>query len=669
MTFFPPLSTFDFAQFPNQLDDLLTRNQTQLHALLQQNGPWTWDNLMRPLEDMDDAIEQLWSPLAHLHAVMNTQALRTCYQACLPKISAYECALGHNKALYEAIKSIHRHHLNETQQKIITDTIRNFNLAGVSLSTSHQQRFEVIDARLSDLSNQFENNLLDAEQHYQLEITDKKRLTGLPAHALHAAHELALEKGVSGWLFTLAYPTYLAILTYAEDRALRETFHYAYSTRASDIGPTAKQFDNTPLIDEILALRHEKANLLGFPDYAAYSLATKMASSPEQVTDFLMDLTHRAYAQATDEFHALQQFATAHCGLETLEPWDIAYVSQKKKEVLYALTDETLRPYFPLPHVMQGMLQIIRTLYNITLIDITTDVDTWHPDVHCYRLEDEALMTRGYLYMDLFARPNKRGGAWMDSLQSRRKLSDDSIQLPVATLTCNFASPVASQPPTLSHDEVVTLFHEFGHCLHHLLTKVDDLSASGINGVEWDAVELPSQFFENWCWEKLPLQQLSSHVDTHESISDGLFNQLLTSKQFQSAMAIMRQVQLSLFDFRLHATYQPETPQFVSSVLTEVRQLTNIVPVASYNRFQQSFSHIFAGGYAAGYYSYLWAEVLSSDAFARFQEEGIFNPDTGRSFQQNILEAGGSRPAELSFRCFRGRAATIDALLQHHGIK
>ena len=669
MTLFPDASTLNLAQFPHQLDALLNMHSARIEALLQPNGPWTWGNLMGPLDEMDDALERIWSPLAHLHAVMNTSALRDCYQACLPKLSAYESAIGHNQALYKAIKTIDQDLLDETQRTILNDTLRDFDLAGVALPLHDQQRFKAISARLSDLSNHFENNILDAENDYQFALVDEARLTGLPPHALHAARDLAEENGLPGWVLTLAYPCYLAVITYADDRALRKTLHYAYSTRASDIGPSGGRFNNTAVIDDILALRHEKATLLGFPHYAARSLATKMAQSPQHVFDFLSDLSHRAHAQAEREFQALQTFAQTHCGLDALAPWDIAYVSQKKKQSEYALTDETLRPYFTLPRVMDGLFQIIHTLYGMTLNEVTDEINAWHPDVRCYRVQDSEHVIRGYLYLDLFARPHKRGGAWMDSCQGRRKRDNGEIQLPIATLTCNFASPVANKPPSLSHDEVVTLFHEFGHCLQHVLTQVDYLSASGINGVEWDAVELPSQFFENWCWERVPLQQLSAHVDTGEPLSDALFEQLLSSKQFQSAMTMMRQVELALFDFRLHEAYRPGANDVVHSVLTEVRQTTTIVPIAPYNRFQHSFSHIFGGGYAAGYYSYLWAEVLSSDAFARFQEEGIFNINTGRDFLHCILEVGGSRKAVQAYQCFRGRPATIDALLQHHGIR
>ncbi|MCC5016360.1 M3 family metallopeptidase [Legionella sp. 31fI33] len=664
----PQFTSLDPAGFVNRLDSLLQDNLQQITTLLaQKNAHYTWDNLMRPLEDIDDVLERFWSPLSHLHAVVNSKALRECYQACLPKLSAYEAAIGHNHDLYDAVKSLAKDQLDPVQQKIVEDTLRDFELAGVALSAEKKQRFEAIQTRLSELSNQFENNVLDATQAFSLHISDEKRVAGLPEHALHTAAELAAEKGLSGWMFNLEFPCYIAIITHADDRALRETFYEAYATRASEQGPQAGKFDNSHVMNEILALRHEKAQLLGFANYAELSLATKMAESPKQVIDFLTDLSIRAHHQAETELQALQAFAQKHHGLTKLEPWDITYISEKKRQAQYAISQEELRPYFSLAKVMEGLFTIINKLYGMKLEEVK-GVDIWHHDVKCYRVSDEKGLVRGYIYVDLFARQHKRGGAWMDSCQSRRKLADDSIQLPVATLTCNFAKPAGKKMATLSHDEVLTLFHEFGHCLHHVLTKVHYLSASGINGVEWDAVELPSQFFENWCWEQKALQLLTQHVDSGEHLPDELFEKLLAAKNFQSAMAMMRQLEFSLFDFRIHLEFSPRTPDFISKTLAEVRRQTTVVPIAPYNRFQHSFSHIFGGGYAAGYYSYKWAEVLSSDAFARFEEEGIFNTQAGHDFLHFILEAGGSKKAAEAYHGFRGRAATVDALLRHNGI-
>ena len=705
----PQFSHLDLTTFPSRLDTLLTENRNQIEKLVQQPH-FTWNNLIQPLEDMDDALEHLWSPLSHSHAVVNSPKLRKCYKACLPKLSAYESTIGQNNALYNAIKAIPQKELDATQQKIIQDMLKDFELSGVALSDAKKKRFEAIQTKLSELSNQFDNHVLDATQAYTLPITDEKRLQGLPQHALETARASAIEAkdtGVKG-ILTLEFPCYLAVVTYAEDRALRETLYYAYVTRASDQGPNAGQYDNSLLINEMLALRHEKAQLLGFANYAELSLATKMAPSPKHVIDFLEDLLHRSYPQAQREMDSLKQFAATEYGIHDVKPWDIAYLSEKMRQKFYSLSQEALRPYFPEDTVMAGVFTIIERLYGIRLIEVT-GVDTWHKDVRCYQLIDENQAPRGYLYVDLFARPNKRGGAWMDSQQSRRKRSDNSVQLPIATLTCNFAKPQGSAMATFSHDEVVTLFHELGHCLHHLLTRIDYLSASGINGVEWDAVELPSQFFENWCWEKPALalltryiysQQLGSRqgaseqvegvytqymtddestcntaenpsaksIKTNEPLPDGLYERLLASKNFQSAMVMIRQIEFSLFDFKLHYQFNP-SPNWTSQLLAEVRQEAAVVPIAPYNRFQHRFSHIFAGGYAAGDYSYKWAEVLSSDAYSRFEEEGIFNTQTGRDFLHAILEVGGAKKAGEAFVTFRGRDPKIDALLRHSGIE
>ncbi|MGQ3891727.1 M3 family metallopeptidase [Legionella sp. CNM-4043-24] len=663
----PQFHSLDTDAFVQHLDQLLETNLATIDRLLTQPD-YTWDNLMQAMDDMDDALERFWSPMSHLHAVVNSPELRACYQACLPKLSAYESAIGQNQALYDAVKSIDPATLNEAQKKIREDSLRGFELSGVALSDEKKKRFEAIQTQLAELSNRFENNVLDATQAFTWHITDAAGVSGLPEHALQTARELAAEKELSGWMLNLETPCYLAVMTYADDRALRERFYEAYVTRASDQGPFAGQFDNSELINELLALRHETANMLGFAQYADLSLATKMADTPSQVLDFLMDLARRASGQAMADRNRLDDFARTEYALDVLRPWDVAYVSEKMRQRYYQLSQEDLRPYFTQDKVMDGLFTIINRLYGIRL-EKMIGVDTWHPDVTCYRLLDEEDQERGFVYVDLFARQQKRGGAWMDSLQSRRRLPDGQVQLPIATLTCNFAKPATGGVATLSHDEVVTLFHEFGHCLHHLLTRVDYLGASGINGVEWDAVELPSQFFENWCWEFSALQLLSAHVETGEALPAGLYDKLLAAKNFQSAMGMMRQLEFSLFDFRIHHEYEAGKPNLVSDILSQVRQLTAVVPLVPYNRFQHSFSHIFAGGYGAGYYSYKWAEVLSSDAYARFEDEGIFNAQTGRDFLHAVLEVGGSRRAQDAFRAFRGRDAEVDALLRHNGIQ
>ena len=664
----PQFSHIDTERFKTHLEGMLKNHLEQVDLLIKNNHYYTWDNLMYPLEDLDDELERFWSPFSHLHSVMDSPVLRDCYDECLPLLSAYEAAMGQNHDLYMAIKSIDTHALNAAQKKLIADSLLGFELSGVALEPQHKKRFEEIQTRLDELSNQFEHNILDASQAFTIHITDPQRVAGIPEHALNTARELAEEKGLDGYIFTLEAPSYQAVITHAEDRALREEIYQAYVTRASDQGPNAGKFDNTANMNEILALRHEQAKLLGFNNYAELSLATKMADSTTQVMDFMNDLVKRAHHQAEGELAALKDFAASKWSFEPLQPWDISYLSEKRRQDLFTLSQEELRPYFPQPKVMQGLFDLVKILYGMTIQEIK-GVDVWHKDVQCYCVVDEHGQVRGYVYTDLFARPNKHSGAWMDSLQSRRKLDDGSIQLPIATLTCNFAKASANKPAMLSHDEVETLFHEFGHCLHHMLTQVDYLGGSGINGVEWDAVELPSQFFENWCWEKSALDVLTAHVDTQEPLPEALYERLIAAKNFQSAMATLRQMEFSLFDFRIHQEYQPNKASFVTEILADVRSKACIVPVVPYSRFQHSFSHIFGGGYAAGYYSYIWAEVLSSDAFSRFEEEGVLNPQTGHDFLHAILEVGGSKKAAEAYQDFRGRPATVDALLRHKGIQ
>lgn len=661
-----PISAIDPKQFPQQLDALLKANLAEIDRLLQKDKPFTWGNLMTSLDDLEDKLEQFWSPLEHLHAVVNNQSLRTCYKKCLPLLSQYGTAVGQNKALYNALSTLDTTKLDAAQKKILKDSLRNFTLAGVALSEDKKSRFEAIVTRLSELSNVFEMHLLDATQAFSYATEDIQKLSGLPQHALHTAKQEAEAKKMPGWLFTLETPAYLAVMTYADDRALRELFYQAYMTRASDTGPNAHQFDNGPVINEMLALRAEQAALLGFPDFASLSLATKMADSTKEVMDFLTDLTQRGSRQAHAEFQALVQFARNDLAYTEIAPWDLAYISEKYCQKLHKISQEALRAYFPLDRVLEGLFLIVKKLYGIRFEPLL-DAKLWHPDALGYQISDEDGATRGYVYCDLFARSDKRGGAWMGHFQSRRLLTDGTIQLPMATLTCNFTKPTGSIAQ-LTHEEVLVLFHEFGHCLQHLLTKVDYYSASGINGIEWDAVELASQIFENWCWDEEALTLLTRHVETKEALPKNVYKQLIASKNFQSAMALMRQMEFALFDFRIHAEYKKDEP-FIVDILQAVRQKTRVVPTAPFDRFQNGFSHIFAGGYEAGYYSYKWAEVLSADAFARFEDEGVFNAETGRDFLHTILEVGSAQTAKEAFRAFRGRDPAIDALLRHNGIR
>lgn len=664
-TALPMFHSIDVETFPTRLDELLNLHLSRIEQLTAQVHP-TWDSLIYPLEEMQNELEKFWSPLSHVHAVVNSPGLRTCYETCLPKLSAYESALGQNEALYDAVKRIDPVLLDDAQQKIISDQLRDFMLSGVALSPEHQKRFEAVSTRLSHLTNQFENHVLDAVQDFEYHVTDRMRLAGLPPYAIAKAEAMAKEKNLEGWVLGLDAPTYVAVLTYADDRALRETIYEAFVTRASDQGPSAGRFDNTPVMHEILTLRFEAARLLGFSNYATLSLATKMAESSHEVTTFLHDLIERTQEQAKAEFLDLTLWAQQTLQVKDIAPWDVTYLSEKKKEATFSISEEALRVYFPLPKVMSGLFSIIQELYGMSFEEVS-EIDRWHPDVSCYRLMDEHGDVRGYIYMDLFARPKKRGGAWMDSCQSRFKLANGDIQLPIATLTCNFAK--SGEIARLSHDELQTLFHEMGHCLQHVLTQVNYISGSGIHGVEWDAVELPSQFFENWCWEALPLQMLTAHAETNEPLPFEVFQQLVAAKNFQSAMALTRQLEFSLFDFRLHEEFNLNSDvEVISQILNDIRSRMAVVPVVPYNRFQHSFTHVFAGGYAAGYYSYIWAEVLSSDAFARFEEDGIFDAKAGRDFLHHILEVGGAKSAADAYVAFRGRMPTVDALLRQRGI-
>lgn len=643
--------------FNQNLNDMLNRHRQQIKRLTEQTDV-NWQNTMATLEDMDDELGQFWSPVSHLHSVVNNDKLREVYKEAIGAISQYSTEVGQNKALYETIKAIKPE--NPTQTKILADEQLAFELSGVALAKEKKARFAEIQNKLSQLSTQFETNLLDATQAWKKEINNSERLKGLPEHALNTAKSLGKDKG--NYILTLDYPCFSAVMSFCEDEALRREMHEAYVTRASELGPNANAFDNSDLINEILALKHEKSQLLGFENYAALSLAKKMAPSTQKVMEFLIELADKSKPQAEHEFKEVEDFAG-----KKLNAWDIAFYSEKLQQEKFSISQETLRPYFPQSKVLKGMFAIANKLYDIH-IEKKSNVSTWHPDVEYYELYNTDGSLKGGLYVDLYARENKRGGAWMDDCIPYRKLKDGQIQTPVAFLTCNFAPGSENEQAYLSHDEVITLFHEFGHCLHHLMTNIPYLSASGINGVEWDAVELPSQFFENFCWQKTALIPLSEHKQSKEKLPDDLFDKLYQAKNFQSAMAMMRQLEFALFDFIIHKDYLEEQPKDVLETLDQLRNKYSVLPQTNYNRFPNSFSHIFAGGYAAGYYSYKWAEVLSSDAFAKFEEHGIFDKSCGQDFLNEILARGSSRKALESFVAFRGREPKIDALLRHSGI-
>lgn len=642
----------------------------KINELLSQTT-FTWDNLIAPIEEVDDQLSKFWSPVSHMNSVVSNDELREAHDGCLPALSEFSTWVGQNSDLYNAYvqiqQSIEFTTLSQAQQKVIEHAVRDFQLSGVALDGDKKVRYAEIQSRLSDLASTFSNNVMDATLGWQKHITDKTLLAGLPESALGAAAQAAQQKELEGWLFTLDIPSYLPLMTYADNRDLREEMYRAYSTRASEQGPNAGEWDNSDIINETLSLRQEEAQLLGFANYAEYSLASKMANSTEQVNGFLQDLARRSQAQAQQDMAELKAYAQEHGGQSELQAWDIAYYAEKLKEQTYKISDEQLRPYFPQPKVVKGLFEVVKRLYGLTIKPVDK-VDTWHKDVSYYDIIDKDGELRGSFYLDLYARAKKRGGAWMDVCHTRRVKADGSLQAPVAYLTCNFNGPVGDKPALFTHDEVVTLFHEFGHGIHHMLTKIDVSGVSGISGVAWDAVELPSQFLENWCWQPEALSFISGHYETGEPLPQVLLDNMLAARNFQSAMQMVRQLEFSLFDFNLHEQFIDAQQTKVQDVLDKVRAEVAVNIPPSFNRFQNSFGHIFAGGYAAGYYSYKWAEVLSSDAFSRFEEEGIFNPQTGYDFLTNILEMGGSKePMEL-FVAFRGREPEVDALLRHSGI-
>ncbi len=666
----PPFSQIRPEHIEPAIEKLIEDNRSALERLLSDNERYTWDNLIAPLDEVSDRLSKAWSPVSHMNSVVNSEALREAYNACLPKLSAFSTEVGQNERLYKAYQQIHDSdafaQLTEAQQKAVKDALRDFKLAGVSLPEEKKRRYKEINQRLSELRARFEENLMDATDAWSKLLPNAEALAGLPPTALAAAKQAAEQKGKQGYLINLEFPSYLAVMSHAEDRELRREVYEAFSTRASDTGPNAGKWDNLPLMEEILALRHEKAQLLGFANYAELSLATKMADSTDTVMNFLQDLAQRAKPQAEKEFQELQAFAREQGGPDQLEAWDTAFWSERLRQQRYQISQEDLRPYFPASRVIEGLFKVVERLYGLEIRE-REGVDTWHPSVRFYEIRDRAGTLRGQFYTDLYAREKKRGGAWMDECRVRRR-TEQGVQIPVAYLTCNFTPPLGDQPALLTHDEVETLFHEFGHGLHHMLTQVDVAPVAGINGVPWDAVELPSQFMENWTWERDALDLFACHHQTGEPLPDELLERLKAGKNFQSAMQMVRQLEFSLFDFRLHLEYDPAQGARIYEILEQVRDQVAVMRPPAFNRFPNSFGHIFAGGYAAGYYSYKWAEVLSADAFSRFEEEGIFNQETGASFLHNILEQGGSKDAMELFVAFRGRKPEIDALLRHNGL-
>jgi len=655
------------------IDALLAENRANIARLLDEVNDHDWQNTIEPIEEWEDRLGRAWSPVSHMNSVVNSDELRAAYNACLPKLSEYGTEMGQNRRLFEAYKAVHDRTdalgLDTAQRKVLDNALRDFHLSGVDLPAEQQARYKAISQQLSELTSRFSDNLLDATNAWSRQLDDEAALKGMPPSAIALARQTAEQRGESGYLLTLDFPSYYPVMTYAEDAALRRELYQAYNTRASDQGPHAGQWDNSEVMEQILALRHEKAQLLGFANYAEYSLAAKMARSTDEVVGFLEDLAEKSKPQAERELAELQAFARDHHGVDGLNPWDVSYYAEKLRQHRYSISSEEVKPYFPETRVVPGMFAVIGRLFGVIIHEVTDGpVETWHPDVKFYEIRDaETGEVRGQFYFDLYARARKRGGAWMDDCQGRMK-SSHREQIPVAYMTCNFTPPVDGQPALLTHDEVETLFHEFGHGLHHMLTRIDYPAVAGISGVAWDAVELPSQFMENFCWQREGLDLIAGHHETGEPIPEDLYQRMMAARNFQSGMMMVRQLEFSLFDFRIHRDYDPAKGGRIYNILDEVRDQVAVIRPPAWNRFPHGFSHIFAGGYAAGYYSYKWAEVLSADAFSLFEENGVFDPATGRSFLHNILEKGGSQDAMELFVAFRGREPRIDALLRHTGI-
>jgi oligopeptidase A len=652
------------------IETILDDNRQKIARLLDDENPG-WDSLIKPISLLEDRLSKAWSPVRHLNSVKSNDALRDAYNACLPLLSEYSTEMSQNRRLYQGYQTIADspayNEMSEAQQKTVNDSLKHFRLGGVDLEGADKERYQQLQKDLSELQSSFDNNLLDATQSWQKLVDDERQLQGLPEYAMAMLRQLAEQNEQPGYRITLDMPCYIAVITYARNRDLRREIYEAYTTRASDQGITDKTWDNAANMQQIVAKRQEKAKLLGFKNYAEYSLETKMAESVEQVQDFLYDLAKRTRSAALNEVAERQAYAES-IGFEgELQAWDYAFYSEKLKQHRYQISEEDLKPYFSDNNVINGLFEIVKTLYGVDIKSTEKKVDVWHKSVRFYQIDNQAGETIGQFYLDLYARENKRGGAWMDECVNRYHI-DGKTQIPVAYLTCNLTPPVGDEPALFTHDEVITLFHEFGHGLHHMLTRVDVPDVAGINGVEWDAVELPSQFMENYCWQKQALAVFARHYQTGEALPDSLFDKMIASRNFQSALQMLRQIEFALFDIKLHQREKITDASEIQDVLDQVRAEISVVKTPANNRFQNGFSHIFAGGYAAGYYSYKWAEVLSADVFSAFEEVGIFDTTIGQKFLHCILEQGGSRPAMESFRCFRGREPNIDALLRHSGI-
>jgi len=654
------------------INQAINDHKEHLEKILNNKKTYTWRNLFLPLEEIDERLNSVWNVVSHLNYTVNSARLRRAYNACLPKITQYHLELGQNNKLYAAVSNVAQgkeyKKLDAAQKKVIQNMLRDFHLSGIDLEKRDRQTFIKLQEKLSKLQTRFSENVLDATDAWSKLITDQKKLKGLPEHILAAARNNATQKKQKGWLLTLHAPFYQAILTYADNRALRKEIYLAYVTRASGFGKHKKKFDNTKLIPEILLTRYKVSRLLKFKNYAELSLATKMVADPAKILKFLYDLVKYSRKKAHAELLALEKFTAKNYRIKKLAPWDSAYYSEKMRKQKYDVSEEAVRQYFPLEQVLSGMWLLLKRFYGLEIHEIR-NVSVWHKDVRVCEIFDNKNKITGKFYLDLYARSNKQGGAWMDSCCTRRQLANDKIQNPVAYVVCNFSPPVAGQPVLLNFGEVYTLFHEFGHALQHLLTQVTYAPVSGIHGVPWDAVEIASQFMEKWCLEKEVLAMITKHHKTKEVLPEQLLEKMLNAKNMQSGLQMIRQLELGLFDFLCHVNCAPNDKNYVKKIVNEIHQKVSVLPVSKYNCFPNSFLHIFSGAYAAGYYSYKWAEVTASDAFAKFKEDGLFNKRTARSFLQNMLASGGVVDPLVAFKKFRGREPSIDALLKETGIK
>jgi len=659
----PPFAQIRPEHVEPAVRELLAAGRARIGELAAVGEP-TFAAVVEPIEELHHRLSRTWSPVSHLNAVLNSEGLRASYNACLPLLSAYQTDLAQSEPLYRAYQLIVERQgasLGAVERRVVEQALRDFRLAGVGLDDERKRRFKTVMLELTQLQAKFEENVLDATNAWSRHVTDENELRGLNEAIVSQAQRRAKERGLTGWLLTLDQPTYVSVVTDAESEPLRRAFYEAWTTRASDCGPSTGRWDNTPVMENILRLRHEAARLLEFPNYAEYALATRMARSVDEVLEFLEELAQSARAAARKEFDELEAFAG-----RKLSAWDVGFYAEQLQRSRYSISQEELRPYFPLPRVLAGLFEVAERLFDVRIRE-HDDVPRWHHDVRFFEIESASGAPIGSFYLDAYARPNKRSGAWMDECVGRKQLASGEA-LPVAYLVCNFLPPGENRPALLTHDDVLTLFHEFGHGLHHLLTRVNYPSLAGINGVAWDAVELPSQFLENYAWHPDVLRRISSHIGTGATLPEAMQAQLMATRSFHAGLQMMRQLEFALFDFKLHAGYDPERGARVAEVLGGVRHEVAVVPVPEWNRFANSFGHIFAGGYAAGYYSYKWAEVLAADAFAAFEESGVFDRGTACRFLESILVRGGSRDPLDAFIEFRGRRPDVRALLKQHGI-